>query len=63
MIEKKQSEYNCIINEKKEVCINTFSEKNKKEINIIFEKNTQTEVLNLVINQLIEEYVQNYIKL
>ena len=66
MIEKEKGEikkYKFYNNKNDEIYINTFDNEYKKEINIYFEDNNDTDVMNFVINELIKEYVQNVINL
>lgn len=66
MIEKEKGKikkYKFYNKKNDEIYINTFDNEYKKEINIYFEDNNDTDVMNFVINELIKEYVQNVINL
>lgn len=56
----KKIEFN--VNENEEIYIRTFDDEYKKEINIYFDKEDNTNVIDCLIDELIKEYVQSIMK-
>ena len=57
----KEIEFN--VNENEEIYIRTFDDEYKKEINIYFDKEDNTNVIDCLIDELIKEYVQSIMKI
>lgn len=53
----------CNVNENKEIYIKTFDDEYKKEINIFFDNEDNTNVIDCLIDELIKEYVQSIMKI
>ena len=58
-----KDEYILEVNENKEKVIKRLERKNGKDINMIFENETDTDVMTEVLNQLSKFYIEDILKL
>ena len=58
-----KEEYNFFINDEEEICIKKIKSETSQEINIIFDKENNTNIMEKIIETLTEIYIEDILKM